>query len=171
MATSNLIQKLDATAFISNISGSPGSYTSTTIPDVSNRRTVETFVAGATVAVGDWVQFSTAVSGAARVLTVLPASAATATGNPLVCGVCIGSAETAGTLTSGSKVFVVTSGYCEKAKVDNAVAAAGVALVVDNTGAGIANAIVAADLAPACGVSLAAAAGGLADVWVYSQFA
>jgi len=171
MATSNLLQKLDATAFISNISGSPGSYTSVAIPDVSNRRTVEVFLTGGTVAVGDWVQFDTSKTGAARVLTVIAAAAGTATGNPLTVGVCIGSAETDGSLTNGSKVFVVTSGYVEKAKVDNAVAAAGVALVVDNTGAGIANALAAADTAAPCGVSLAAAAGGLADVWVYSQFA
>ena len=170
MATSNLLQKLDATAFISNISGSPGSYTSVAIPDVSNRRKVEVFLTGGTVAVGDWVQFNTAVTGAARVLSVITATGATATGNPLVCGVCIGSAETDGSLTSGSKVFVVTAGYAEGAKVDNAVAAAGVALVVDNTGAGIANAYAAADTAPICGISLEAAAGGLCDVWVINNF-
>lgn len=171
MATSNLLQKLDATAFISNISGSPGSYTSVATPDVSNRRTVEVFLTGGTVAVGDWVQFDTSKTGAARVLTVIEATGATATGNPLVVGVCIGSAETDGSLTNGSKVFVVTSGYCEGANVDNGVAAAGVALVVDNTGAGIANAYAAADTAPICGVSLGAAAGGKADVWVLTNFA
>ncbi|TFH22991.1 hypothetical protein E4G67_03700, partial [Candidatus Bathyarchaeota archaeon] len=98
MATSTLIQKLDATALISNITGSPGSYTSVAIPDVSNRRQVETFIAGATVVVGDWLQFDTSATGSARVLTVIQATNI-ALGNPLVCGVCLGSAETDGSLT------------------------------------------------------------------------
>jgi hypothetical protein len=170
MATSTLLQKLDGNALISNITGSPGSYTTVQVPDVSNRRQVETFIAGGTVAAGDWVQFDTSATGASRVLTVIEATGATATGNPLVCGVCIGSAETDGSLTVGSKVFVVVGGYVEGANVDNAVAAAGVALVVDNTGAGIANAYAAADTAPICGVSLEAAAGGKCDVWVIKQF-
>lgn len=169
MATNTLVQKLDATAFISNITGSPGSYTSVAIPDVSNRRQVETFIAGATVAVGDWMQFDTSATGAAKVLTVIQASA-NGLGNPLVCGVCIGSAETDGSLTAGSKVNVVVAGYVAKANVANAVAAAGVALTVEAAGAGQAVAITAADTGPACGVSLSAPVANVAEVWVYKQF-
>jgi hypothetical protein len=83
MATNTLIQKLDATALISNITGSPGSYTSVAIPDVSNRRQVETFIAGATVVVGDWLMFDTSATGSARVLTVIQATNV-ALGNSLV---------------------------------------------------------------------------------------
>ena len=168
MATSTLIQKLDGTALVPS-SSPPGSYSVVATPDVSNRRQVETFIAGATVATGDWVAFETSKTGAERMLFVVPA-ATVATGNPLVVGVLLGSAESTGALTSGSKVNVIISGYAENAKVDNAVAAAGVALVVDNTGAGIANAVAAADTAPMCGVSLEAAAAGRCDVLVLKNF-
>lgn len=166
MATSTLVQKLDATAFVSNISGSPGSYTSVAIPDVSNRRQVETFVAGATVAVGDWLQFDTSATGAARVLTVIQATNI-ALGNPLVCGVCLGSAETDGSLTVGSKINVVVAGYAEKANVDGAVVA-GDPLVVDTT-AGRAHVAVTGDIG-FCGVALAADVANVAPVWVYKKF-
>ena len=166
MATSTLIQKLDATALISNVSGSPGSYTSVSIPDVSNRRQVETFIAGATVIPGDWMQFDTSATGAARVLTVIQA-AAVATGNPLVCGVLLGSAESDGSLTVGSKVNVVVSGYVEGVNVDGAVVA-GSPLTVDAI-AGSANVAVAADVA-VCGVALEADVANKAACWVYKQF-
>ena len=168
MATSTLIQKLDGTALVPS-SSPPGSYSVVATPDVSNRRQVETFLAGATVALGDWVAWDTTKTGAERALFVVPAATA-ALGNPLVVGVVLSSAESTGALTAGSKINVVISGYCEGAKVDNAVAAAGVALVVDATGAGIANAFAAADTASACGVSLEAAAAGRCDVIVYKQF-
>ncbi len=168
MATSTLIQKLDGTALVPS-SSPPGSYSVVATPDVSNRRQVETFLAGATVTLGDWVAWDTTKTGAERALFVVPA-ATFANGNPLVVGVVLSSAESTGALTAGSKINVVISGYCENAKVDNAVAAAGVALVVDATGAGIANALAAADTSPACGVSLEAAAAGRCDVIVIKQF-
>jgi hypothetical protein len=130
----------------------------------SHRRQIETFIAGGTIAAGDWVQFDTAASDADRVLKVIEATAAFATGNPLVVGVALAGAA------SGEQVRVVVAGYVEGASVANAVAAPGTALVVDNTAAGQAVAIAAADTAPACGVALEAAAGNRADVWVYKQF-
>lgn len=129
MATSTLIQKLDATAFISNITGSPGSYTSVATPDVSNRRQVETLLTGGTVAVGDAVALDVSASGAAKALTVIEAPA---NSGALVMGVCIGSAETDGSLTTGSKVNVVVTGYVASADVETGVAA-GQALVVGAT--------------------------------------
>jgi hypothetical protein len=171
MATNTLIQKLDATALISNITGSPGSYTSVAIPDVSNRRQVETFIAGATVVVGDWLQFDTSATGSARVLTVIQATT-NGTGNPLVVGVCLGSAESDGSLTAGSKINVVVAGYAEGVAVDNAVASAGIPLAVSAT-AGRAQATilpVGIGSGGVCGVSLEAAAGNTCDVWVYKQF-
>jgi hypothetical protein len=154
MATNTLIQKLDGTALISNITGSPGSYTSVAIPDVSNRRQVETFIAGATVVVGDWLMFDTS---ATDVLL----------GNSLVVGVCLGSAETDGSLTAGSKINVVVAGYVEGANVDAAVVA-GSPLVVD-TAAGRANVAVTGDIG-FCGVALEADVANKAAVWVYKRF-
>jgi hypothetical protein len=165
MATSTLIQKLDATAFESSKTV-PGSYTSVTTPDVSNRRQVETFIAGATVVVGDWLQFDTSATGAARTLTVIQATNV-ALGNSLVCGVCLGSAESDGSLTAGSKINVVVAGYVEGANVDGAVVA-GNPLVVDTT-AGRAHVGVTGDIA-FCGVALEADTANKAAVWVYKQF-
>jgi len=166
MATNTLIQKLDATAFVSNTTGSPGSYTSVAIPDVSNRRQVETFIAGATVVVGDWLMFDTSATGSARVLTVIQATNV-ALGNSLVVGVCLGSAETDGLLTAGSKINVVVAGYVEGANVDAAVVA-GSPLVVD-TAAGRANVGVTGDIG-FCGVALEADVANKAAVWVYKRF-
>ena len=148
MATSTLIQFL--------ASGELG--------DTSNRRQVETFIANGAIAAGDWVQLDTAATGADRCPYVIEATAAFATGNPLVVGVALAGAAT------GENVRVVVAGYAEGASVANAVAAAGTALVVDNTAAGQAVAIAAADVAPACGVALEAAAANRADVWVLKNF-
>lgn len=147
MATSTLIQFLAA--------GEGG--------DTSNRRQIETFFANGTIAAGDWVMLDTTKTGADRALYVIEATAV-ANGNALVIGVATEAAA------AGGQVRVVISGYAEGASVANAVAAANVPLVVDNTAAGQAVAIAAGDLAPACGVSLEAAAGNLADVWVFKRF-
>ena len=159
MATSTNIQYLVNTAkdeFGATVS----------IKTASDRRQIETFIAGAAVTAGDWVQFDTSATDAGRVLTVIQAGAGFATGNPLVCGVALTSATVA-----GQTVDVVVAGYAELANVAAAVAAAGVALVVDNTAACPAVAIAAAAPAPACGVSLEAAAGGnTCDAWVIKQF-
>ena len=150
MATSTLLQKLDLAA--------EGFGAST-----SHRRQVETFLAGGAIAAGDWVAFDTTKTGADRVLTVIEAVGG-GTGTGLTCGVALEAA------TAGARVNVVVAGYVEGASVANAVAAAGISLVVDATAAGQAVAIAAGDLAPACGVSLEAAAGNLCDVWVFKNF-
>jgi len=152
MATSTLIQKLDVQADGFG-------------PSTSNRRQVETFLSGGVIATGDGVQFNTTEANANRVLSVIEATATFANGNPLVVGVALDAATAA-----GQSVRVIVSGYAEGANVDNGVASPGLALVVDGTGAGIANSLAATDTAPACGVSLEAAAGGKCDVWVFKQF-
>jgi hypothetical protein len=129
-------------------------------PAALDRRTVKRFHANGAITIGDWVSLDVAQTHSARVITVIEA-AAVAAGNPLVVGVAI----TTG--VAGGFVDVVTRGYVEGASVANAVNASGLALVVDGTAAGQAVAIVAADIAPPCGVSLEAAAGNLADVFVY----
>ena len=150
MATSTLIQFL-----------SEGEEAAT-----SHRRQIETFLASAAITAGDWVQFDTAATGADRVLKVTNDTNLFATGNPLIAGVALD------TVASGEQIRVVVAGYVEGANVAAAVNAAGIALVVDNTSAGRAVAIAAADTAPACGVSLEAAAnpGDTCDVWVFKQF-
>jgi hypothetical protein len=166
MATSTLIQRLDGTALVAS-STVPGGYDVVTTPDVSNRRQVETFIAGATVVAGDWLQFDTSVSGALRVLTVIQASA-NGTGNPLVVGVCLGSAETDGSLTVGSKINVIVAGYAASANT-NGGPVAGQPLVVQ-TVAGAADAAGAGITAPPCGAVLADLGGGKAEVFVYKHF-
>jgi hypothetical protein len=166
MATSTLIQRLDTTALVTSTT-IPGGYQTVSTPDVSHRRQVETFIAGGTVAVGDWVAFDASKSGATKVLTVVRAGAA-ANGNPLVVGVVLGSAETSGALTAGSKINVVVSGYVASANTNGA-PAAGQPLVVQ-TVAGAADAAGAGITAPPCGAVLADLGGGKAEVWVYGQF-
>ena len=150
MATSTLVQFLEA--------GEPAS--------VMNRRQTETFIAGAAITAGDWVQIDASQTGADKVLYAIQAGATFALGNPLVVGVALTSAGAA-----GDPVEVCISGYVATANVAAAVNAAGIALVVDNTSAGRAVALAAADTAGPCGVSLAAASvGNVGEVWVYKQF-
>lgn len=130
----------------------------------SHRRQIETFIASAAITAGAWVQFDTGATDADRVLKVTNDTNLFVNGNPLIAGVALD------TVATGEQVRVVVAGYAEGASVANAVAAAGVALVVDNTLAGQAVAIAATDTAPACGVSLEAAAGNTADVWVFKRF-
>lgn len=162
MATSTLVQYLETTANLAT------GGTTTLGGGISNRRQVESFLTTTAITAGQWVAFDTAQTGAARVAVVAAAPNTFALGNPLVVGVALESVT--GTATSPQPIDVVVSGYAETASVANAVAAAGVALVVDATAVGQAVALAAADTANACGVSLAAAAGNIAPVWVYKQF-
>jgi len=128
------------------------------VPAALDRRCVEVFLAGGNIDAGDWVALDTGETGSARAIQVIEA-AAVALGNALTIGVSLD------TVVSGEKVRVVTRGYVEGAKVTTGVAL-GTPLVVDTT-AGRADAAVAADIAPPCGVTLELAAANLADVYVY----
>lgn len=158
MATSTLIQYLET---VDAVTGAQLG------PSPSNRRQIETFIAGGTVAVGDWVALDVTKTGATKAVTVVEAGAA-ANGNPLVVGVCIGSAESTGTLTVGSLVNVVVAGYVASANTNGA-PVAGQPLVVQ-TVAGAADAAGAGITAPPCGAVLANLGGGKAEVLVYKQF-
>ena len=173
MATSTLIQKLDGTALISNISGSPGSYTSVSTPDVSNRSQVETFklkvaAGGGTVSIAKnaWVMFDTTQTGAEKVLCVRTAGAS-ANGTGLTVGVALEAVSVTATATSGAEdlVRVVISGFAEAAIN----ASAGESLVVQ-TAAGVADSASAGITCAPCGVALTTAAPGLGEVWVHKQF-
>jgi len=166
MATSTLIQRLDTNALVPS-STIPGGYDLVSTPDVSNRRQIETFILGGTVAVGDWVALDTTQPDADKALFVIEAGAA-ANGNPLVVGVVLSSAETTGALTSGSRVNVIVAGYAASANTNGA-PVAGQPIVVQ-TVAGAADAAGAGITAPPCGAVLADLGGGKAEVLVYKHF-
>jgi hypothetical protein len=157
MATTTIVQYLE-TAGVTGLGVSAPLGAST-----MDRSQTETFLSGAAITSGDWVMFDTTQSGVNKVLTVVQATNG-ATGQPLTVGVALNAAT-----ASGQKVKVCIAGYCATANVANAVAAAGVSLSI-NTTAGRGTAYVAADTAPICGVSLAAAAANVAPVWVIKQF-
>jgi len=161
MATSTLVQYLETTQNLA------GGGTTPVGASTSNRSQVETFIAGGTVALGDWVSLSTVPAGASKAVTIIRAGAA-ANGNPLVIGVVLSSAETSGALTAGSLVNVVIAGYCASANTNGA-PVAGQPLVVQ-TVAGDADAAGAGITAPPCGAVLADLGGGKAEVLVYKQF-
>ena len=163
MATSTLLQKLDL-----EVDGFGAS--------TSNRRQVETFIAAATLTVGQWVALdlssvpaviSTEIDDYAdQTLLVRPAASDLTAGAgiesnaSIVVGVVLSSAESSGTLTAGSKVYVVTRGPAI-AQVDaagvKADILAGMALMPDVTlTAGMAVAYTAASTVRPCGVALVA---------------
>lgn len=124
MATSTLLQKLDGLALQSPTTGgeTPGSYVSVSTPNVSNRRQVETFLASATVVAGDAVAFDLSKSlDSDKTLYVIKADTDVATSTAIV-GIVLGSAETDGSLTAGSKINVLISGVA-LANVDGATVA------------------------------------------------
>ena len=124
MATNTIIQYLESAQ-------TTGLGTSVPVgASAMHRSQTETFIAGGTVAVGDWVAFDTSKSGANKVLTVVQASNV-ALGNALVCGVVLGSADSSGLLTAGHKVKVCISGYVAAAKVNAGVVAAGTVVGLD----------------------------------------
>lgn len=121
MATSTLIQNLDSTAFESSKTV-PGSYTQISPKGVSHRLQTEVFLASATVAKNDAVAFDLSKSeDGDKTLYVIKADTDVATSTCVV-GIVLGSAETDGSLTAGSKVLVLVSGIAS-ASVDGATVA------------------------------------------------
>ena len=147
MATSTLLQKLDPVTD-PLVSGTVGS-TSTTM----DRGQYETFIAGETLVVGDWVAFDYGATAAADVtLNVFKADGNSApVRTPF--GVVVGADSTKGTLTAGSRVRVCISGVCSASVGDNAGAgnAVGTLLQITNT-AGTADLAAAGSAQPVCGV-------------------
>lgn len=144
MATSTLVQFLGA--------GEAGA--------TSNRSQIETYLAGGTIAAGDWVSFDTSKTGADRVLyvkTVDTSGGAVLIGVPTV-GVALSAA------VAGDQVRVVVAGYVENAKVATG-STAGLALTLDTTSSGRATIADAANV-NICGVALEDAASNLADCYV-----
>lgn len=126
---------------------------------------VNTYISGAAVTAGDWVMLDVSETGEAIASTVIQAVDAVGTGIPLAVGVALETVAAA-----GLSIRVCVGGYVEEANVADAVNAAGRGLVVDNTANGRAVAIAATDIAPAVGVSLAAASSNVAPVYVFRRF-
>ena len=141
MATSTLIQSLNA---------------GDSFP--SNRRCVETFLAGATIAAGDFVAFDLSqTNDADKTLYVVPCNSAAAATK-----LCVGVAESVDAKTG--RVTVVLAGFAAGAKV-NAAVVAGDSLDADAT-AGQA----AGSAHEGIAYAVTNAAGGKADVIVKRRF-
>lgn len=160
MATSTLIQYLETKDAIT------GAAQSNTF---SNRQQVEIFIAGSTVAVGDAVALDTVTASLSMQevsLTVRPANATTLLNT---IGVVLGSADSDGSLTVGSKIKVCIRGICT-AKVASGVA---VGTVVRSSGtAGELAAAVPGDAESytLTGRTITAVSSGVAQVFVHSQY-
>jgi hypothetical protein len=160
MATSTLIQYLETTA-VTGLGVSVGVGAAS-----MNRRQTETFIAKENLLVGDFVAFDLAATADGDVsIGVFKADGNSApVRTPF--GVVLGSAETSGKLTAGSRINVCISGVCDALVGDNGGAgnALGVVLQITNT-AGVADlaaatsaqpvvAVLAEVVAPAAGVTL-----------------
>tara|TARA_R100000655_G_scaffold15059_2_gene33550 strand:+ start:5182 stop:5643 length:462 start_codon:yes stop_codon:yes gene_type:complete len=153
MATNNLLQRLDTAALTTGSSVA-----------ASNRVQIEKFICSEAggVAKGDVVAFDTSKTGADRVLFVNKA-ANVGNGN----GLAIGVARSAAALND--MLDVVIAGYAEVSTHGGV--ASGNILTAAGTSAGTVDGRVAADIAPAFGVTLAARVGaGLVDAWIYKRY-
>jgi hypothetical protein len=160
MATSTNIQYLAATG-ISELGATVQVGAGT-----SNRRQIETFIAGGAITAGDIVAFDTAATGATRVLTVVRCPATI--GLPNIVGVALESAAAA-----GATLDVVVAGYVETVNATAAIAAgtavttsgavAGRVLAYDSTAAAQLNAV-------PCGITLGAVVANVAPMWIFKRF-
>ena len=153
MATNRTIQYLGRDATGTRIDDS----------DLSSRRQVENFVAGAAFSAGDWVILDTSATGSLRAATVIKAPASSVSAAVMGCAL---QAATA----AGDIVQVVVRGYHATATV-NTSTASGNALFCGGTAAGTAEPYsqATATVAP-CGIALADDTAGVAPVYVCGQF-
>ena len=133
MATSTLVQLLEAGQ----------------ASDTSNRRQLETFIAGGTIVAGDVVALDKSQTGADRVLYVIQAPNV-ATGEPLAIGVSLDAAA------AGDQVRVVVAGYVADVNCTAGAIAAGAALSAGKTAAGQVETAAAGDTAGLFAVALEA---------------
>lgn len=152
MSTDNQIQFLDTTDGEGNALGA-----------VMNRQTVETFIAGGTIALGDWVVFDSTQTGYARAVYVVQAPGVATLGNAGAFGVAKAAAA------SGAEVEVIIGGYCPVAKVA-AATVAGSPLCGPIGTAGQAEIETAATSGNVCGIALEADTANLAAVMVKRSF-
>lgn len=133
--------------------------------DLSSRRQVESFVAGAAFSAGDWVILDTSATGSLRACTVIKAPASSV--STAVMGCALEAATAAGDI-----VQVVVRGYHAEANVAASLAA-GKALFCGGTAAGRAEEYSQATASAAPCATLLEATGGsdnVAPVYVCGQF-
>ena len=153
MATSTLIQLLEA--------GQGG--------DTSNRRQVETFIAGGAIASGDWVSLDVSKAGADKALYVIEAPATASDAR------CIGVALAAA--AADEQIRVCVAGYVASANVATGTGI-GQALTPNGTAGrvgpaeyiGNGSGAAAVRIPTVCGVTLTLAAANTAEVMVKKQF-
>lgn len=130
--------------------------------DLSSRRQVETFLAGAAITAGEWVVLDTSKTADLQCIYVIKAPASSV--SAAVMGVALADAA------SGARVDVVVRGYAASATVNTSVAQ-GNALFCGGTAAGTAEPYsqATATVAP-CGIALDDDTAGVAPVYVCGQF-
>lgn len=170
MATSTLIQNLNST-YVDGFGVSVGSGSAT-----SDRRQTEIFIAKETLLAGDWVAFDYAATLVGDVTLGVYKADGNSTPVRTPMGVVLGSAQSDGALTAGSKVLVCISGVCSALTGANASGSdypVGTLLQVTNN-AGEASIASAASAQPVCGilteVQANGAAAALKRVVVIKQF-
>jgi len=146
MATSTLIQFLGA---------GEGAET-------SHRSQVETFLAGGTIAKGDWLAFDVSKTNADKTLYVVTTPANAGRGN--VAGVAVNAA------VAGEKVEAVIGGYVKSAKVAAGTAANASLTTSATAGTAVTYATGTHTGTGPCGVALTAESGGVSEALVYSKF-
>jgi hypothetical protein len=132
--------------------------------DTSNRRQVETFLAGGAIAKGDWVALDTSKTGADRALFVIEAAGVATKGNPAAMGVALAAAA------ANERIDVVVAGYVAEANVA-AATVAGSALIGPIGTAGQAEIEVPGTTTGAvCGIALDADTTNVAPVMVVKRY-
>ena len=129
--------------------------------NISARSVVETFIAGGTIAAGDWVGYDATQTGANKMLYVVTADNTLVS---LVAGVALEAAS------SGGFVRVCIEGYCASAKVEDT-STVGATLIVSTASSadGIASVFLGTETAAPIGELLSAPSGGLAQVRVFRK--
>ena len=147
MATSTLIQYLETTA-VTGLGVSVGVGAAS-----MNRRQTETFIAKENLVVGDFVAFDLAATADGDVTIGIFKADGNSAPVRTPFGVVLGSAETSGKLTAGSRINVCISGVCDALVGDNGGAgnALGVVLQITNT-AGVADLAAATSAQPVVAV-------------------
>lgn len=151
MATSTILQTLNPAA--------EGGLAS-----ASNRRQVETFLAGGSVRPGDWVVFDTTKTGADRVLYVVEAAGVATHGNGACVGVAIGTAD------AGESVDVVVAGYAGAANVGGTTAINNLLVGPIGTAGQAEPFNPGTTESPPVGFALEADTANKAAVWVFKRF-
>lgn len=132
--------------------------------DTSNRRQVETFLAGGAIAKGDWVALDTSKTGADRALFVIEAAGVATKGNPAAMGVALAAAA------ANERIDVVVAGYVAEANVAAATVAGSALIGPIGTAGEAAIEVPGTTTGALCGVALEADTSNKAAVMVVKRY-